>query len=51
VTFHHHLTNIGITCPSSGWHTADVYFWLTLHWLPVFGNTSPFTDFGKSTPN
>jgi peptide/nickel transport system permease protein len=47
VTF---LANIGITIPVFWLAILLVYlFSLKLGWLPVFGYTSPFTDFVKST--
>lgn len=47
VTF---LANIGITIPVFWLAILLVYFFsLKLGWLPVFGYTSPFTDFVKST--
>jgi peptide/nickel transport system permease protein len=47
VTF---LANIGITIPTFWLAILLVYlFSLQLGWLPVFGYTSPFTDFVKST--
>lgn len=47
VTF---LANIGITVPVFWLAVLMVYlFSLKLGWLPVFGYTSPFTDFAKST--
>jgi peptide/nickel transport system permease protein len=47
VTF---LANIGITVPVFWLAILLVYlFSLRLDWLPVFGYTSPFTDFVKST--
>jgi peptide/nickel transport system permease protein len=47
VTF---LANIGITIPVFWLAILLVYlFSLKLGWLPVFGYTSPFTDFAKST--
>jgi peptide/nickel transport system permease protein len=47
VTF---LANIGITIPVFWLAVLLVYlFSLKLGWLPVFGFTSPFTDFAKST--
>jgi peptide/nickel transport system permease protein len=47
VTF---IANIGITIPVFWLAILLVYlFSLKLGWLPVFGYTSPFTDFVKST--
>jgi peptide/nickel transport system permease protein len=47
VTF---LANIGITVPVFWLAILLVYlFSLKLGWLPIFGYTSPFTDFVKST--
>jgi peptide/nickel transport system permease protein len=47
VTF---FANIGITVPVFWLAILLVYFFsLKLGWLPVFGYTSPFTDFVKST--
>jgi peptide/nickel transport system permease protein len=47
VTF---LANIGITIPVFWLAILLVYlFSLKLGWLPIFGYTSPFTDFVKST--
>jgi len=44
------LANIGITIPVFWLALLLMYFFaLKLHWLPVFGYTSPFTDFGENT--
>jgi peptide/nickel transport system permease protein len=44
------LTNIGITLPIFWLGILLAYvFGLKLHWLPVFGYTSPFDDFWQST--
>jgi peptide/nickel transport system permease protein len=43
------LTNIGITIPTFWLGVMMMYlFALRLHWLPLMGYTSPFTDFGLS---
>lgn len=44
------LANLGITVPSFWAGIILIYFLaLRLGWLPVYGYTSPFTDFGMST--
>ncbi len=44
------LANIGITAPSFWIGILLIYFLsLKLHWLPVWGYTSPFDDFWLST--
>lgn len=44
------LANIGITAPSFWIGILLIYFLaLKLHWLPVWGYTSPFEDFWLST--
>jgi peptide/nickel transport system permease protein len=44
------LANLGITAPSFWVGIILIYFLaLKLHWLPVYGYTSPFTDFWLST--
>jgi len=44
------LANLGITVPTFWLGIMMIYlFAITLHWLPVMGYTSPFTDFWKST--
>jgi len=44
------LSNLGITVPSFWLGVLLMYFFgLYLHWLPVMGYTSPFTDFWLNT--
>lgn len=44
------IANIGITAPQFWVGILLIYgFALALGWLPVYGYTSPFEDFGKST--
>jgi peptide/nickel transport system permease protein len=44
------LANVGITAPGFWVAILMMYvFALKLHWLPPFGYTSPFTDFGMFT--
>ena len=44
------LANLGITAPSFWVGIILIYgFALKLHWLPVYGYTSPFTDFWLGT--
>ena len=43
------LANLGITIPVFWLGIMMIYFFaLFLHWLPVYGYTSPFVDFAKS---
>jgi peptide/nickel transport system permease protein len=43
------LANIGVTVPIFWLGIMMIYFFsLYLHWLPVYGYTSPFVDFTKS---
>ena len=43
------MANIGITVPIFWLGIMMIYFFsLYLHWLPVYGYTSPFVDFTKS---
>jgi peptide/nickel transport system permease protein len=49
-TFFTLLANLGITLPSFWLGILLIYFFaLKLDWLPVWGYTSPFTDFWMST--
>jgi peptide/nickel transport system permease protein len=44
------LANIGVTIPVFWLGVLLIYvFGLKLHWLPIYGYTSPFEDFGLST--
>jgi peptide/nickel transport system permease protein len=44
------FANLGITVPSFWLGILLIYlFAMELKWLPVFGYTSPFVDFGRST--
>jgi peptide/nickel transport system permease protein len=44
------LANLGITVPIFWLGILLIYFFsLELRWLPVYGYTSPFTDFARST--
>ncbi|MDD5338548.1 MAG: ABC transporter permease [Dehalococcoidales bacterium] len=44
------LANIGITIPVFWLGALMIYlFGLKLHWLPIYGYTSPFTDFWQNT--
>jgi peptide/nickel transport system permease protein len=44
------LANLGITVPIFWLGILLIYFFsLELKWLPVYGYTSPFVDFGQST--
>jgi peptide/nickel transport system permease protein len=44
------IANLGITVPIFWLGVMMIYlFGVKLHWLPVMGYTSPFTDFVKST--
>jgi peptide/nickel transport system permease protein len=44
------LSNLGITVPNFWLGVLLMYlFGLYLHWLPIMGYTSPFTDFWQST--
>jgi peptide/nickel transport system permease protein len=44
------LANLGITVPAFWLGILLIYlFAMDLRWLPVFGYTSPFVDFGQST--